>query len=266
MYAALATLLDRLNDTQVVRNGVIAWGSPVPSFGDVSTSRVATLGLNPSNREFVDESGQELTGVARRFHTLRSLNLDSWLEADARHVELIAESCRSYFETNPYDRWFRPLDDVVAATDTSYYGPDSGACHLDLVPYATGAKWTSLLEKHRRSLLEQVGDVLGLLLRDSPVRLLILNGRSVVERFQGVTGTLLQAIPMNQWTLSRRSGRDVPGIAFQGVVSALGSVPLDRDVVVLGYNHNLQSSFGVTRGVISAIRTWIGTVSEEVVA
>lgn len=266
MYSALATLLDRLDDTRLLQNGVISWGAPVPSFGNVSTSRVATLGLNPSNREFVDEAGDELMGTARRFHTLRSLNLRSWLEADARHVELIADSCRRYFETNPYDRWFRRLDNAISATGSSFYGPNANACHLDLVPYATAAKWTELAGLQRRSLLGQMGDILGLLLRDSGIRLLILNGRSVVEHFEEVTDTTLQTIPMERWTLPRRSGRGVPGIAFRGMVDRLGSVSLGYDLTVLGYNHNLQSSFGVTRKVIAAISRWIGTTSAKALA
>ena len=66
MHSALATLIDRLDSPAVLETEVIPWGSPVPSFGDLSISRVATLGLNPSNREFVDESGGELQGPLRR--------------------------------------------------------------------------------------------------------------------------------------------------------------------------------------------------------
>ena len=54
---------------------MIPWSCPVPAFGDLLNSFVATLGLNPSNREFVDEEGNELEGAARRLHTLRSLSL-----------------------------------------------------------------------------------------------------------------------------------------------------------------------------------------------
>ena len=73
MYSALTTLLDRLDSADTQRAAVIRWGSPVPSFGDLTKSDVATLGLNPSNKEFVDNSGNELSGSERRFHTLKSL-------------------------------------------------------------------------------------------------------------------------------------------------------------------------------------------------
>src|SRR2546422_2502451 len=58
----LTTLIDRLDSTAIVATDVIRWGCPVPAFGDLTCSQVATLGLNPSNREFVDDFGQELEG------------------------------------------------------------------------------------------------------------------------------------------------------------------------------------------------------------
>ena len=131
IYTTLTALLDRLDSGAVASTDVIRWASPVPAFGNLLHSRVATLGLNPSNREFVDESGRELQGVARRFHTLSSLGLGTWADAEARHLRLIMESCDAYFEGNPYDRWFRTLDQVVTAADASFYATEgSGACHL----------------------------------------------------------------------------------------------------------------------------------------
>lgn len=263
MHSALTTLINRLDSHELSRNGVIGWGSPVPSFGDLSTSRVATLGLNPSNREFVDQEGDELQGAARRFHTLRSLNLDTWLDADSRHLTLILESCRTYFRSNPYDRWFRRLDEVVAGTGASFYDSSASACHLDLIPYATSRKWTDLTTQERNSLMFAAGDLLGLLLRDAPVRVLILNGRSVVERFEIIAGVRLESREMRSWALPRRSGAEVRGIAFRGEVEAIASISLGYRLLVLGFNHNLQSSFGVTSAVIQRIRQWIGRASRK---
>src|SRR5450631_1887577 len=105
MHSALTTLIDRLDRPEMFGTDVIHWGAPVPSFGDLSRAWVATLGLNPSNREFVDDRGDELQGFYRRFHTLNSLGLRSWADADSRHLHLIMDSCRNYFLGNPYDRW-----------------------------------------------------------------------------------------------------------------------------------------------------------------
>jgi hypothetical protein len=264
MYSTLTTLIDRLDSSAVSGTDVIRWGSPVPSFGDLSNAAVATLGLNPSNREFVDESGDELEGVSRRFHTLRSLGLSSWEEVDARHLHMIIESCRSYFQGNPYDTWFKKLDQVISGTNASYYSSTSCACHLDLIPYATSRKWTELSPQQRSSLLGSAGDTLGLLLRDSPVRILILNGRSVVEQFQDIAGVCLETEVMPTWSLPRQARPDVRGVSYRGVIDTLSGIALGRDVLVLGFNHNIQSSFGVTTEVIRAIRSWITQSVEEV--
>src|SRR5688572_14130607 len=101
MYSPLTTLIDRLDSSAISATNVIKWSCPVPAFGDLSRSSVATLGLNPSNREFVDEYGKELEGSFRRFHTLTSLGLRSWCEVDSRHLRLILNSCSKYFVGNP---------------------------------------------------------------------------------------------------------------------------------------------------------------------
>ncbi len=263
MHTTLTTLIDRLDSPAVSGTDVIRWGCPIPSFGDLSSSRVAALGLNPSNREFVDELGDELQGPFRRFHTLKSLGLASWSEVDARHLRLILESCRTYFLGNPYDRWFKRLDKVVSGAKASFYSKSCGACHLDLIPYATKRKWTELTAQRRSSLMNVAADTLGLLLRDSPVRILILNGRSVVEHFQDMAGTWLERQEMPAWSLPRQSKPDVTGLAYRGVVGTLSGISLSHEVLVLGYNHNLQGSFGVTTEVIHAIRDWIAQAVDE---
>lgn len=181
MDAMLGTLVRCLDHQALSWTNIIPWSSPVPSFGDVSKSTVATLGINPSNREFVDISGKELDGNARRFHTLTSLGLSRWTDANAQHLSLIIDACRMYFCRNPYDRWFKRLDWIISGPRSSYYHDLNKACHLDLIPYATACKWTELTPKQRRALLAAAGNALGLLLRDSPVRLLVLNGQCVVE-------------------------------------------------------------------------------------
>lgn len=263
MHSTLATLIDRLDRPAVAGASVIPWAAPVPVFGDLSRSRVATLGLNPSNREFVDESGTELPESDRRFHTLRTLGLGSWSEAEDRHLDMIMESCRDYFRNNPYDKWFKRLDKVVAGAKASYYSPSSKACHLDLVPYATTCKWSGLRPEQKRSMETVASNALGLLLRESPLRILILNGEAVVRGFQKVAGTRLAVQEMPSWSLQRQPGRDVMGLAYKGLTENVSGIDLGRKILVLGFNHNIQGSFGVTNKVIDAIRDWIAQATEQ---
>ena len=257
MQEVLLNLLTRLDGTSLVENKVIPWSCPVPSFGNVSRSKVATLGLNPSNREFMDRSGSELNGASRRLHTLGSLGISRWGHARSRHLEQICDYCRRYFSRNPYDTWFRSLDRLLTGTGMSYYSHDAPACHLDLIPFATECKWTELSQRHRAALLDLVGDTLGLLLRESSVRLLVLNGRSVVENLQRIANEEFDREEIKEWTLPRYSCDGVVGIAYSGTIRDIGGVNIGRTVRVLGFNHNIQSSYGVTNQVKAAIQEWI---------
>jgi hypothetical protein len=265
MVESLSTLVQRMDALALQPLDVIPWSSPVLALGDLSTSLVATLGLNPSNREFVDKSGLELDGPARRLHTLRSLGLARWSEADTGHLERIEDACRLYFSRNPYNEWFRSLDQLIAGTRASYYTMFAGACHLDLIPLATQCKWTDLTTRQRSALMGLAGNALGLLLRNSPVRLIVVNGRTAIENLQRVADVALDREAMAEWTLPRRAGSGVAGFAFRGVARRLAGVDLGRPVMVLGFNHNLQSSYGVTSAVKEAIRNWITLAASEVI-
>jgi hypothetical protein len=242
---------------------VIGWSAPVLSFGDISRASIASIGLNPSNLEFVDLSGAELQGLDRRFHTLRSLGLGTWMEANHSHLDQVIESCRDYFQRNPYDRWFRVLDRVVNPMGVSYYGASPSVCHLDLIPYATAQKWSFVPRAERGALLSSFGRILGTVLRQSSIQLLILNGQSVVQHFQLISRSL-NSEERRDWSLSRKGTASVPGFSFKGVVTSVGGISLERPVLVLGFNHNLQSSFGVTRFVTERVGEWLRAEAQEV--
>lgn len=261
MDSTLRKLIKNLDSSAIAGTDVIPWACPVPVFGDLSSARVATLGLNPSKREFLDKSGQELPEVSRRLHTLGSLGLGSWSEADSRCQDMILESCRGYFLGKPFG-WFEKLDEVVAGTKTSYYCVSHKACHLDLVPFATDPVWSKLKSKHRSALLAVAGDTLGLLLRDSPVRVLILNGGGVVRQFQKIAGTDLKKLEMPSWALLWKSGVR-KGFGYRGVVDTLSGIELGHKILVLGFSHNRQSTPGMTTEVVHAIRDWIAQASED---
>ena len=266
MDTVIAALVRCLDYRKLGNTALIPWSSPIPCFGDLTNSRVASLGLNPSNREFVDAAGRELDGDARRFHTLNSLGLATWADANARHLRSIIDLCFAYFRKNPYDQWFRKLEYLISSTGASYYKSRAQACHLDLIPYATALKWTTLTREQRASLSIGAGNTLALLLRDSPVRLLILNGNSVVTHFEAMAGIKLRKRAIQDWSLNRKGGTPVAGMASSGSIRSFSSVSFDRDIFVLGFNHNIQSSFGISTAVMTAIRQWIGREGNEALA
>lgn len=257
MNRTIANLVKRLDKLPNDVEHVISWGSPIPSFGNIETSLIATLGLNPSNREFVDNNGDELNGVERRFHSLSSLGLNKWSDITSNHLRLIEDSCHEYFYRNPYDNWFKVLDYLISGTKSSFYNRFFSACHLDLVPYATSCKWAELTQKQKSSLFDFSSDSLGLLLKDSKIELLVLNGRTVVESLQLVANTIFSEKYMEEWTLPRYSCESVKGFAYTGYIDNISGIKIGRRIKILGFNHNIQSSFGVTNKVKASIQKWI---------
>ena len=165
MREILSSLIESLASQELQTFNIIPWGSPIPAFGDPTKSTIATVGINPSNREFVDKCGSELDGKYRRFHTLTSLEISRWDQVDAQHLHLILNSCRAYFARNPYQGWFNVLEYVLSGVGVSYYSTERVACHLDLVPYATTQKWGDLKRDNRDCLLSHTRKALGNLIR-----------------------------------------------------------------------------------------------------
>jgi len=259
MINEVVDLIERMKDSDLSELDIITWGSPVPSFGNLSISRLATLGLNPSNKEFLDDAGSELSGFERRFHTLNSLGITDWDEATFDHYQSILNLCNEYFSRNPYDAWFKRLDYLISGTALSYYFPSSEACHLDLIPFATSTKWGELSNWQRSTLLNRYSDLLGALLKNSKIKVLVLNGKSVIDNFLKISNAEIEVERMQDWDLPRKESTAVPGYAYKGYVTNVGGIDLNNNVHIFGFNHNIQSSYGVTTAVQLSMRNWITT-------
>ncbi len=258
-YSAFASFLEHLEDQGVRETGIVPWACPVPYFGRLAGATLATVGLNPSIREFTDATGAELQGLTRRFPTLSSMRLRSWTDADATHVGVIANACSEYFTRNPYERWFGVLDRVLKHSRYSYYGDLRAACHLDLVPFATHTRWGALAHHQRQRLLRLTSRHLGSILNQTSIRVLILNGQSVISQLSSISNAVFTVTKVDRWQLGG-GPRSIPGLAYLGTASQIGGVNLEAPIAMIGFNHNLQSSFGVTNGVTRAIGIWISSV------
>lgn len=259
-------LTGTIESAGIEKLSVIPWACPVPYFGNLDAAKLATVGLNPSNREFVNANGDELSGNERRFPTLASLGLQRWSEASEEQLNAIDNACSRYFFGNPYDGWFRALDKLIVGSDHSFYGMFAEACHLDLCPFATATKWGELSAASRQTLLEAGGDFLGSLIASSDIRALILNGQTVIRTFEALCQIKLETLRMDDWTLPRTRGDGVSGFSYFGKLSRIGNLPLNREVLILGYSHNIQSSFGVTSKVRESIGSWITSITKREMA
>lgn len=260
----LQKMINLISEKLLSTLDVINWAAPIPYFGDPCKATIATVGLNPSDREFVSAEGIELEESARRFHTLASLDLNNWNELTHVQLESIHTSCTEYFSRNPYDAWFKPLDLLLRGTNDSFYSPLFHACHLDLIPYATGVKWAFLKTWQRESLLTISASFLGQVLKYSPIKILVLNGKTVVENFQRASSVSFRKEPMEAWCLPRKNGNHISGFSYEGTISQIADIEIGRDVYILGYNHNIQSSYGVTSSVRASIQEWISQKTKEI--
>ncbi|MQA00930.1 MAG: hypothetical protein GEU80_16690 [Dehalococcoidia bacterium] len=220
---------------------VVSGSTPVVSFGDLERARVATLGINPSAREFLD-GGQLLSGQSRRLATLPSLGTNDTASFSDEQVAAVLDDCYAYFDPdrNPYRRWFDPLDEILRSVSVSYY--DRTACHLDLVQWATEPVWGQIASpQSRRMLLDDGVPHLRAQLKHGGVALVLLNGRQVLEHVQSEGLASLE-----------RNGSLTEGAKSCALYSGWSG-----PTRVLGWSTNLQSSFGVTRAFRQRLAGWV---------
>lgn len=262
-YLMWGRLVDRLACHHLIRHNAIPWAAPVPYFGNPDTALVATVSRQPSHGEFLDRSANELRGPRRRFHTLRSLGLRSWPDLRAEHSDRMAALCRAYFARNPLRQWLNRLAPALAATGCSYR--DGAACHLSLLPYALSPNRNRALpdQEMQRLLSECGGPALAHVVRDAPIRLLILNGSAVVSSFERLAETGLAETERADWTLPGASELRRPGYAYRGIAERIAGVALPRPVLVIGFSHSLLSRYMDDR-VRRAISQWVGQMAQQV--
>jgi len=212
---------------------VVEGSTPVVAFGDVRKARVATLGWNPSKAEFRDGDGRELVGDSRRLETLTSLNCQDLTTAPRATVARVFRGCNSYFSRHPYHRWFDRLDKVLKCADYSFY--DGSACHLDLVQWATDPVWSRLNRSEKEALLRADLPMLFRQLELEHIRLLLLNGKGIVRAYRERVALALEEAPARRGRVEIYAGRS------------------PRGLLVVGWNINLQGSFGVSNHEIAEI-------------
>jgi hypothetical protein len=136
------------------------------------------------------------------------------------------------------------LEKVLLSLGTSYYA--GTACHLDLVQWATDPTWADLRAEHKKSLIDADLPFLRQQLSLGNIRLLLLNGSGIARAVREILDCDLveKVIPGS-----------VPLKLFVGHTSEC--------VKVIGWNKNLQSSFGVSNEYIRAVAVATGNTRLE---
>ncbi|MGO9062131.1 MAG: hypothetical protein ACLQU2_32920, partial [Candidatus Binataceae bacterium] len=163
---------DRIRVTLPPDLCIVRGSTPVVSFGNAQCPTVATLGLNPSRLEFVDNKGILLESQERRLATYSSLGIADLSHAPQEAVLSVLEDCNTYFQRKPYRRWFNRLEPILNACGASYY--DGSACHLDLVQWATDPPWGKLKPAVRKQLIADDAQFLASQLQNERLQLLLV--------------------------------------------------------------------------------------------
>lgn len=123
----------------------VPWSLPVLFFGDLLNAGVATVGLNPSDQEYLGRGGVELDGAARRFETLTSLDATDRSSLTDEQCDRAIQRMRTYYQLGkPIYNWFRSLDRVTRAMGYRYEAGE--VAHLDLAQEATNPTWSKLAQ------------------------------------------------------------------------------------------------------------------------
>ena len=222
---------------------------PVPFFGNINTASIATLGINPSKREFFDKHNKLLANQEQRLKNRSSLKIKSWKKASSKDVEELKQSCINYFHNNPYNVWFKKLESLTISLKSSFYDEGSNVCHLDLVPFTTCKKWNDVTSTDKEKLLSVSKDFFMWQLFNSDIEFVILNGASVVKYFEKTLSIKLDRIYENTINLYQNNDKIVKGYYISQAIE-LDFNGTQKKVYVFGFNHNLQSSFGISNLII----------------
>ena len=228
---------------------VVHGSTPVISFGDAGKAKVATLGLNPSKREFLNAQGDLLIGSQRRLATHRSLGYTALHDAPDSAVQQVLDDCNRYFQRNPYRRWFDTFAPILSACDASYY--DQSACSLDLVQWATDPVWGNLAKGQREQLLTSGTTFLKRQLIENPsIGLVLANGRGVMDCLhERLALTFLETDAVVRFAV-----RDAALFTSRFKDGS-------REVPIIGWRVNLQSdqgAYGVTSNGIAELANRVG--------
>ncbi len=205
---------------------------PVLFFGDLLNAKIATVGLNPSRREYTNARNEELDGPQRRFETLGSLGAESRASLTEGQCDRAIETMRGYFDPGkPAYSWFASLGRVVQGMGFEYGKRE--VAHLDLVQEATDPTWSALNGQNpleARKLLEQDGPFLKWQIDSFPLTAIVCNGRTVLDQVLRLTqAKVVESDKLQRltWTIALGQGEG-------------------RRVAIVGWNIPLARPTGLT--------------------
>ena len=160
---------------------IVPGTTPVISFGDFTKAQVATIGINPSTKEFLrgGKNPKLISAAGKRLEDFESLSIRNHLEITEDKAAAVWRGCQDYFQKNPY-HWFNHFAPVLKAVGASFEA--GSATHLDLTQWATKPVWRSLDSRVRDRLLGE--DLEFFIWQNSQpnIKIRFINGRTVLNQ------------------------------------------------------------------------------------
>lgn len=170
---------------------IVEHSTPVVAFGDCTTARVATLGINPSYEEFQDSSGELLKGKEKRLVDHESLGGEFTGGLSESQAEKVIAGCSKYFLNRPFE-WFDDIENVVLKPNGITYSSGE-ACHLDVIQWATNPIWSKITNQQECiSLLENDSEFLKFQITSQGYDFIFLNGNTVIKQVKSLNLVKLQ--------------------------------------------------------------------------
>ena len=209
---------------------ILPQSTPVIYFGNYDKAKACTISLNPSDKEFVNDSSFLLDNEnSERLCSRKKLNKADNDELTDDEAETVLRYCKDYFNKNPYTWWFNPFDKFINYyKGYSYY--DDSCVHLDLVQWATCEKWSKIPENTRNKHIVSDLPVLKYLLNKN-FEIMFLNGITVVSNISEYLKIKFDRKKMTYRVNSMNKELEIYHAIY-------------NDIEVIGWNLNLQRSFG----------------------
>jgi hypothetical protein len=224
-------ILRRIKSHYPLSDIIVKQSTPVLSFGDFQMAEVFTLGINPSNLEFEDNKGELLKNNLRRLQTYSSITTIDHSSLSEDSAQKILEGCLNSFSRRPYKKWFDKFNPILKEIGFSYTSHPFAA-HVDLVQWATKTKWGELTPDQKKILIEDGGSFLEYQLDSDSLKMILLNGRTVIDSFKEWSD-----VELNKTQFEIRQGRNID------IVTGM----YKNRVRIIGWSLNIQSSYGVSK-------------------
>lgn len=180
------TILEYIKQPIPENMDIVSQSVPILFFGHIENAHIATIGINPSDKEFLSIDKIILEKKEKRLKDRQDLNKSDNDELSMDDAREIYDSKTKYFKKNPYKPWFGEkntgnMERILKIFNKSYSYYNDTAIHLDITPWATSKKWKEYNDNEKKLLITLGNDIAIKIIKNSNIKILYINGKSVLK-------------------------------------------------------------------------------------